>query len=190
MKRILAISLMLLALSLPAMATERVIMETNMGNITLELYSEKAPVSVKNFLDYVDNKFYDGTVFHRVIDNFMIQGGGFDQKLNKKSVKPAIINEAGNGLKNDKGTLAMARTNVVDSATSQFFINLKDNDFLNHKGKTPRAYGYAVFGKVIDGLEVVEKIGKVKTIRKGSQQNLPQPEVVVKTVRRVEEKKK
>jgi len=190
MKRILIISLLLLVFSLPAAAAERVIMETNMGNITLELYNEKAPVSVENFLNYVDSKFYDDTIFHRVIGNFMIQGGGFDQKLHKKSVKSAIENEADNGLKNDKGTLAMARTSIVDSATSQFFINLKDNDFLNHKGKSSRTYGYAVFGKVIDGMEVVEKIGRVKTIRKGAQQNLPQPSVVVKSIRRVEEEKK
>lgn len=190
MKRIMSITLLFLALAGPAMAGERIVMDTSMGNITLELFSDKAPVSVKNFLGYIDRNYYDGTIFHRVIGNFMIQGGGFDQKLKKKSVEPAIINEADNGLKNDKGTLAMARTNVVDSATSQFFINLKDNDFLNHRGKSPRTYGYAVFGRVVEGMDVVEKIAKVKTVRKGSHQNLPQPQVVLKTVRRVEEKKK
>ena len=190
MKYIVTMILMFLLFAGSATAAEQVIMETNMGDITLELFADKAPVSVKNFLSYVDRKDYDNTVFHRVIDNFMIQGGGFDQKLKKKSVQPAIINEADNGLKNDKGTLAMARTNVVDSATSQFFINLKDNDFLNHRGKSPQTYGYAVFGKVVEGMDVVEKIAKVKTVRKGSHQNVPQPLVTVKTVRRVVEKKK
>lgn len=186
MKRFILTAMLLMALTGSALAAERVIMETSMGDITLELNSEKAPVTVKNFLDYVDRKYYDGTIFHRVIDKFMIQGGGFDQQVKKKATEPAIINEANNGLTNDLGTIAMARTNVVDSATSQFFINLKDNDFLNHRGNSSRAYGYAVFGRVVDGLDVVKKIGKVRTIRKGGQQNLPQTPVVIKQVRRVE----
>lgn len=190
MKRIVLITLLILSLAGTSFAGERVVVETSMGNITLELFSDKAPVSVKNFLGYVDREFYDDTIFHRVIGNFMIQGGGFDQTLKKKPVESAIINEADNGLKNDKGTLAMARTNVVDSATSQFFINLKDNDFLNHRGKSPQTYGYAVFGKVIEGMDVVDKIGRVSTERKGMQQNLPKPLVIVNKVRRVEEKKK
>ncbi|HEX9777197.1 MAG TPA: peptidylprolyl isomerase [Geopsychrobacteraceae bacterium] len=190
MKRFMATTLLFLALATPAAAGERVVMETSLGTITLELFSDKAPVTVKNFLGYIDRQFYDGTVFHRVIDNFMIQGGGFDQQLQKKAVEAAIANEADNGLKNDKGTLAMARTAVVDSATSQFFINLKDNDFLNHRGKSSQGYGYTVFGRVVAGMEVVEKIGKVATVRKGMHQNLPQPPVVLKSLRRVAEQKK
>lgn len=190
MKRFLAVALFFLAMTVPAVAADRVVMETSMGNIVLELNSEKAPVSVENFLGYVDSNFFDGTIFHRVIDDFMIQGGGFDQQVSRKQTKAAIINEADNGLKNDKGTIAMARTQVVDSATSQFFINLKNNDFLNHRGKSPRTYGYAVFGKVVEGMDVVEKIGKVRTVRKGMHQNLPQPQVIIKSVRRIEEEKK
>jgi len=186
MKRIMMVLFLVVVLTGSALAADLVVVETSMGNIKLELFTEKAPVSVENFLGYVDRKEYDGTIIHRVIDNYMIQGGGFDQKKKKKPVQPAIINEADNGLKNDKGTLAMARTNVVDSATSQFFINLKDNDFLNHRGKSPRSYGYAVFGRVIEGMDVVEKIAKVKTVRKGSHQNAPEPQVVIKTLRRVE----
>lgn len=187
MKRLWLLVLLSLLWGTPAFAGERVLMETSHGDITLELDNENAPVTVKNFLDYVDRKFYDGTIFHRVIDNFMIQGGGFDAKMKKKTTAAAIKNEAENGLKNDKGTIAMARTSVIDSATSQFFINLKNNDFLNHRGKDPRSYGYAVFGRVVAGMTVVEKIGKVTTVRRGMHQNLPQPEVLIKSIRRVKE---
>ena len=132
----------------PAARNPVVLMETSLGNVKLELFAKEAPISVKNFLDYVNNGFYDGTVFHRVIPNFMIQGGGFTADLNQKQTNPPIKNEADNGLKNLSGTLAMARTTVVDSATAQFFINVADNGSLNHRDKTTQGYGYAVFGKV------------------------------------------
>ena len=134
-----------------------VVLQTEMGDITVELYEDKAPISVANFLQYVDDGFYDGTIFHRVVADFVIQGGGMTKSGKQKTTREQIKNEAKNGLKNDKGTLSMARTSVVDSATSQFFINLKDNDFLNHGS---RDYGYAVFGRVTDGMDVVEKIEK------------------------------
>ena len=160
-----------------------VIMSTSMGDIKIELYENEAPETVKNFLAYVNDKFFDGTIFHRVIPNFMIQGGGFTEDMKQKLVKPPIKNEADNGLTNDTGTLAMARTNVVDSATAQFFINLKDNDFLNH---TPQNFGYAVFGKVIEGMDVVRKIEKVKTANRGGHQNVPAEPVVIKSMQVVE----
>lgn len=147
-----------------------VILETSKGAIEIELYPDKAPVSVENFLTYVNEGYYDGLIFHRVISNFMVQGGGFDKDMNQKPTKAPIKNEAGNGLTNDVGTLAMARTNVIDSATSQFFINVANNDFLNHRDESVQGYGYAVFGKVISGMEVVNEIKSVKTgIVKGSQ---------------------
>jgi peptidyl-prolyl cis-trans isomerase A (cyclophilin A) len=140
--------------------TVDVIIETSMGKIEIELNAEKAPISVENFLQYVEDGHYNGTIFHRVINNFMVQGGGFDKHMRQKPTRAMIKNEAKNGLKNDRGTLAMARTGVVDSATSQFFINHKDNDFLNHGG---RDYGYAVFGKVTKGMDVVDAIARIKT---------------------------
>jgi len=143
----------------------KVKLTTNMGAITLDLNAEKAPLSVENFVKYVESGHYNGTIFHRVIGNFMIQGGGFDKNMNQKPTNAPIKNEATNGLKNDNYTIAMARTNVVDSATAQFFINVKDNDFLNHAG--PANYGYAVFGKVVEGMDVVDKIKAVKTGPKG-----------------------
>ncbi len=136
------------------------VIDTSMGKIEVELNAELAPISVANFMQYVESGFYNGTIFHRVINNFMVQGGGFDKFMQKKTTLPAIKNEAKNGLKNDRGTLAMARTGIVDSATSQFFINHKDNDFLNHGG---RDYGYAVFGKVTKGMDVVDAIARVQT---------------------------
>jgi len=151
----------------------RVLMETSKGNITIELFKEKAPISVKNFLNYVAEGHYDGLIFHRVINGFMIQGGGMDENLQPKKTKFAIKNEAANGLKNLKGTLAMARTSVVDSATSQFFINVADNAFLDHKGKRPEEYGYAVFGQVVEGMEVVEAIKSVKTGNKAGHADVP-----------------
>ncbi|MDD3050386.1 MAG: peptidylprolyl isomerase [Candidatus Cloacimonetes bacterium] len=139
-------------------------MKTNHGVIKLELFQESAPVTVENFLKYVNDGFFDGLVFHRVISNFMIQGGGFDQEGNqKKATYPAIKNEADNGIKNDRGTIAMARTSIVNSATCQFFINVKDNPSLNFTSKTLAGYGYAVFGKVIEGMETVDKIRYLKT---------------------------
>jgi len=137
-----------------------VLISTSQGDIKLELYEEKAPITVENFLSYVKEGFYDGTIFHRVINNFMVQGGGFTADMKQKPTKAPIKNEADNGLKNDRGTIAMARTAVIDSATSQFFINHRDNSFLNHG---ERDFGYAVFGKVVDGIEVVDKIAAVQT---------------------------
>jgi len=187
MKHLLLICVMLLSVVGLAQAGTRIEMKTSAGVIKLELNDEQAPVTVQNFLKYVDQKFYDGTIFHRVIANFMIQGGGFDKNLKHKATMAPINNEASNGLKNAKGTIAMARTNVVDSATSQFFINLVDNEFLNHRGQSPRTYGYAVFGRVIDGMDVVEKIGKVRTIAKSQLfRDYPEPQVVIESVRRVE----
>jgi len=156
-----------------------VVLETNKGNIEVELNEGKAPVSVKNFLDYVDSHFYDGLIFHRVIDNFMIQGGGFTPDMAQKNGKAPIENEAGNGLANDKYTIAMARTSVVNSATSQFFINTKDNTFLNHKDNTPQGFGYAVFGKVVKGMEIVDAIGKVKTGTKNGFNDVPTEAVTI-----------
>lgn len=151
----------------------RVLMETSKGSITIELFKEKAPISVKNFLNYVAEGYYDGLIFHRVINGFMIQGGGMDENMQPKKTKFAIKNEAANGLKNLKGTLAMARTSVVDSATSQFFINVADNAFLDHKGKRPEEFGYAVFGQVVEGMEIVEEIKAVKTGNKAGHADVP-----------------
>jgi cyclophilin family peptidyl-prolyl cis-trans isomerase len=156
--------------------------ETSMGTITLELDEEKAPATVQNFAEYAKSGHYDGTVFHRVIDGFMIQGGGFTRDMNQKPTRAPIRNEAMNGLKNARGTIAMARTMVVDSATSQFFINLVDNDFLDFTSPTPQGFGYAVFGRVTDGMEVVDAIAKVKTGFRGPHQNVPEEPVVIRKV--------
>lgn len=156
--------------------------ETTMGTITLKLNEEKAPETVANFVSYAKEGFYDGTIFHRVIDGFMIQGGGFDRHMNQKKTHEPIRNEAMNGLKNTRGTIAMARTMVVDSATSQFFINLVDNDFLDFTSPTPQGFGYAVFGEVTDGLSVIDAIAKVKTGFAGPHQNVPEEPVVIKKV--------
>ena len=157
-------------------------METSVGTITLELNDEKAPETVKNFVQYAKDGHYDGTIFHRVIDGFMIQGGGFTKDMNQKKTRDPISNEAMNGLKNKRGTIAMARTMVVDSATSQFFINLVDNDFLDFQAPSPQGFGYAVFGKVTDGMDVVDKIAKVKTGSVGPYQNVPQEAIAIKRV--------
>lgn len=148
-------------------------LETTMGNITLELDTEKAPKSSENFLSYVKDGSYDGTIFHRVIDGFMIQGGGFDDQMDQRATKEPVENEAQNGLKNEKYTVAMARTQDPHSATAQFFINIKDNDFLNHTAPTTRGWGYAVFGKVTEGTEVVDAIKGVKTGNVGFHQDVP-----------------
>lgn len=161
----------------------QVIIETSMGTITAELWPDKAPVTVDNFIQYAEKEFYDGLIFHRVIDGFMIQGGGFDSAMNQKKTGQQIKNEAQAGVPNKRGTLAMARTMVVDSATSQFFINLKDNAFLNHRDKTAQGYGYCVFGKVVDGMDVVDAIAKVKTGNAGGHQDVPVEPVVIKSVR-------
>ena len=154
-------------------------LETSMGDITLELYADKAPATVANFLQYVKDGHFNGTIFHRVIDGFMIQGGGFDANLQQKPTRAPIKNEADNGLKNEPYTVAMARTNIPDSATAQFFINVNDNKFLNHTAKTPQGWGYAVFGKVIKGQDVVDKIKAVPTDNKGMLQNLPVTQVTI-----------
>ena len=156
--------------------------ETTLGTITLELNAEKAPETVANFVKYAKEGFYDGTIFHRVIDGFMIQGGGFTKDMNQKETRGPIRNEAMNGLKNARGTVAMARTMVVDSATSQFFINLVDNDFLDFKSPTVQGFGYAVFGTVTDGMDVVDAIASVKTGFAGPYQNVPEEPVVMKRV--------
>ncbi|MBO9354592.1 peptidyl-prolyl cis-trans isomerase [Bordetella petrii] len=159
--------------------TPRVKLQTNQGDIVITLDAEKAPKTVENFLSYVKSGFYDGTVFHRVIDGFMIQGGGFEPGLKQKPTQAPIENEANNGLKNDKYTLAMARTSDPHSATAQFFINVADNDFLNFTAPTPNGWGYAVFGKVTDGTDVVDKIKGVKTGNSGFHQNVPVEDVVI-----------
>lgn len=157
----------------------RVQLQTNHGNITLELNAEKAPLSVANFLSYVNKGHYDGTIFHRVIDGFMIQGGGMEASMKQKATDAPVENEANNGLKNDKYTVAMARTNVPHSATSQFFINVKNNDFLNFTSPSPQGWGYAVFGKVVEGTDVVDRIKGVKTTRKGHHDDVPETDVLI-----------
>lgn len=181
----LLLSVCLLAASTAATATEnspRVLLRTTLGDIVLELNKAKAPISVDNFLAYVNEGFYNGTIFHRVIDGFMIQGGGFTVDLEKKPTRASIKNEADNGLHNEHGTIAMARTNQVNSATAQFFINVANNEFLNHRFPTPRGYGYAVFGKVIEGMEVVDKIRKTPTGSSGPfPKDVPRTPVVIES---------
>lgn len=165
----------------PAAAT-KVLMKTSKGDITIELYASNAPVTVKNFLSYVKDRFFEGTTFHRVMANFMIQGGGITAEMHEKPAKPPIKNEAGNGLKNARGTIAMARTTDVDSATCQFFINLKDNGFLDHKDNSAEGFGYCVFGKVVAGMDVVDAIAKVKTTTKKGNENVPVEPVTILSV--------
>jgi len=160
-----------------------VLMSTSMGDIRIELDAVNAPITTKNFVDYVAEGHYDGLIFHRVIPGFMIQGGGMDATMKEKRNRAPIKNEAANGLKNNLGTIAMARTSVVDSATSQFFINVKNNDFLNHRSAAPAEFGYAVFGRVIEGMEVVHSIEKVRTGNKGGHQDVPIEAVVIKSAR-------
>ena len=157
---------------------------TNFGEITIELNAEKAPITAANFLQYVDNGFFNGTIFHRVIDGFMIQGGGFDINMNQKESLAEIQNEADNGLANDIYTVAMARTSAPHSASSQFFINVGNNDFLNHSGPTSSGWGYCVFGKVTAGMDVVDKIRKVATGSKKGHQDVPVENVVIETATR------
>tara|TARA_B110000483_G_scaffold225075_1_gene284423 strand:- start:1521 stop:2021 length:501 start_codon:yes stop_codon:yes gene_type:complete len=166
------------------MATQ-VKVKTSMGDIVIELNEEKAPKTVENFLHYVDSGFYDATIFHRVIDGFMIQGGGMDSNMKEKETRASIENEASNGLKNDAYTLAMARTNDVHSATSQFFINVSNNDFLNFSAETPQGYGYCVFAKVVEGEPVVDKIKAVSTGTSGFHQDVPSETVSIENVSRI-----
>lgn len=158
----------------------RVKLETSEGDIVLELYSKEAPKSVDNFLQYVKSGFYDGTIFHRVIQGFMIQGGGFGTDSKQKATREPIQNEADNRVRNERGTIAMARTGDPHSATAQFFINLKDNSFLNHTGKTAQGWGYTVFGKVVDGMDVVDKIAAVPVSRGGLSEAVPSKQIVIK----------
>ncbi len=180
---ILTLFLLTLTLSSFAADTVKVQMITTKGDIVLELYPDKAPVTVKNFLNYVENHFYRKTIFHRVIDGFMIQGGGFTNARDRKKTLSPIKNEADNGLKNDRGTIAMARTRDPHSATTQFFINLKNNDFLNYTRKTLNGWGYTVFGKVVKGMDVVGKIAKVKTTRAAGQQNIPVDPIYIEDIK-------
>ena len=168
--------------ALGAQAETRAVIDTNMGQIRLSLDEQKAPKSVANFVNYANKGFYNGTIFHRVMDGFMIQGGGFTPDMEQKATEKAISNEAENGLKNTVGTIAMARTANPNSATSQFFINVADNDFLNYKDRTPQAAGYAVFGKVTGGMDVVQKIAKVQTANRAYHQNVPVKPVVIEKV--------
>ena len=163
------------------MSLIKVALNTNQGKIVLELDDEKAPESVKNFISYVESGHYEGTVFHRVIDGFMIQGGGFDIDMNQKPVQAAIKNEANNGLKNQIGTIAMARTNDPHSATAQFFINTVDNGFLDHTAESAQGWGYAVFGEVCTGIEVVNKIVNVKVGSAGAHQDVPEEPVIIES---------
>jgi cyclophilin family peptidyl-prolyl cis-trans isomerase len=187
LKRIVCLLLLGLCLAGSAFAADAknpvLVLETSLGNVKVELFQKEAPISVKNFLDYAKSGFYDGTIFHRVIPGFMIQGGGFTKDLQQKPTKAQIKNEATNGLKNERGTLAMARTMVVDSASSQFFVNVANNEFLNHREGGPSAYGYAVFGKVISGMEVVDKIAATQTGMQQGFTDVPVTPVIIKAVK-------
>ena len=178
-------SLMCLQLN-SAYANPKVLMETSKGDITIELYENEAPRTVKNFLSYATEGFYNNLIFHRVIKDFMIQGGGMDSEMRQKDPKPPIKNEARRGLGNNRGTLAMARTNIIDSATAQFFINVNDNDFLNHTDNTARGFGYAVFGEVIKGMDVVDSIARVKTGNFNGFQDVPKEPIFIKNVSIIE----
>jgi peptidyl-prolyl cis-trans isomerase B (cyclophilin B) len=176
-----------LAAVTPAAAADatKVVLETDKGKIVIELYPDKAPQTVQNFLSYVDAGHYNSTIFHRVIPNFMIQGGGMTAGMKEKPTRPPVKNEADNGLKNQRGTIAMARTQVPDSATAQFFISTADNDFLDFKNKTIQGWGYAVFGKVVEGMDVVDAIAKVKTGNRGGHQDVPVDTVMIIKAERV-----
>jgi peptidyl-prolyl cis-trans isomerase A (cyclophilin A) len=180
----LAFLVALPVISHAAQANPKVLIKTSKGDITLELFADKAPITVKNFLSYVDAKFYDGTIFHRVIKNFMIQGGGFTPEFLQKAAKAPIKNEAANGLKNLRGTIAMARTNEIDSATSQFFINYVDNSSLDHADDAEH-FGYAVFGKVISGMDVVDAIASVPTMTKGMYRDVPRETITIISISRI-----
>ena len=191
MKRLSIVLLLAVTMVLPVQAAEKktanpmVLLETTQGQIVLELFPDKAPQTVQNFLTYVDSKFYDGTIFHRVIPDFMIQGGGFTTKFKRKPPREPIRNEAPNGLTNDRGTIAMARTQDPHSATAQFFINSKSNDFLNYRSKTAHGYGYTVFGRVVKGMEVVDNISLVRTGQVGNMGDVPEKQVVIRSAKRM-----
>jgi len=184
-RKLLVIFTLTIFLAVPALATELVLIETNLGKINLELDDANAPQTVANFLAYVDAGHYRDTIFHRVIKDFMIQGGNFNIEMMPQKTREPIKNEAGNGLLNLRGTIAMARTGVVDSATSQFFINLKDNAFLDHKDDSARGYGYAVFGKVTQGMDVVDKIGSSPTHTYRQFRDVPVEPVIILDIKRV-----
>lgn len=179
----LLLSAMFMLSMISAVAAPSVEFQTNQGNFTIELYPEKAPKTVANFLQYVKDGFYENTIFHRVINHFMIQGGGFERDLSEKSTRAAIANEAGNGLLNQTGTVAMARTADPDSATAQFFVNLTDNQFLDYVGPDPDQIGYCVFGKVTSGIEVIQKIGLTQTNTVGRYSDVPVKPVIIKSVK-------
>lgn len=180
--RMLAVLVSFFAMNLALAANPVVVMETSHGPVEIELFADKAPNTTANFLKYVNDKFYDGTIFHRVINGFMIQGGGFNEKMEEKKAGTPIKNEATNGLGNEVGTIAMARTNDPHSATAQFFINVEDNSSLNHTSQTPSGWGYAVFGKVTEGMHVVNRIKMVKTGNLAGHQNVPMDPVIIKKV--------
>ncbi|MCL7419830.1 MAG: peptidylprolyl isomerase [Methylobacter sp.] len=192
--RILVLSLMLFLTTTFSFATEnkmsdtqtKVKLTTTLGDIIVQLNPEKAPISSANFLTYVNEGFYNGTIFHRVIPGFMAQGGGFDTSFNQKAVHDPIKNEANNGLPNNRGTIAMARTPAPDSATAQFFINYKDNSFLNHTSPTPNGWGYAVFGEVIEGMEIVDAMAKQPTGNRGPHQDVPKTDIVIEKAEVIE----
>ena len=187
MKSALIYAAAVLTVTSPALAGDhpKVVLETSKGKIVVELYEDKAPQTVANFLAYVDAGFYDGTIFHRVIPGFMIQGGGFTVEMEQKETRPPIQNEADNGLHNERGTIAMARTPDPHSATAQFFINLVDNDFLNHKSKSAQNWGYAVFGRVVEGIDVVDEISRTKTGSRGMHRDVPIEPVVIVSAKRL-----
>lgn len=162
-----------------------VVMETNKGDVVIELFKKEAPITVKNFLTYIDDKYYNNTIFHRVIPGFMIQGGGFNASLESKPTKQAIKNEATNQVSNKRGTIAMARTGVIDSATSQFFINVVNNNSLDHRDTSRQGFGYCVFGKVISGMQVVDQIVNAPTTRQNYHLNVPIEPIIIKTIRRM-----
>jgi len=193
-KRRMIVMMILFACLVPsagsAAENPKVMLETTLGDITIELYTDKAPSTVKNFLEYVDSGFYDGTIFHRVIRGFMIQGGGLTEAMKDKSTREPISNEADNGLKNERGTIAMARTGYPHSATSQFFINTVDNAFLNFRSKATEGYGYCVFGKVVKGMDVVDAIEKVQTVNRAGHQDVPMNPVIIKKAVQVKAGKK
>ena len=192
-KRILTlISILVWLFAFPTMnlgqeGNPKVLIKTTKGDITLELYPDKAPLSVQNFLSYVDEKFYDGTIFHRVMKDFMIQAGGLSSDLKAKPGKPPIKNEAANRLKNKRGTIALGRTSEVHSATCHFYINHADNSFLDHRNNTPEGFGYAVFGKVIKGMNVVDAIANVKTMVKYGAADVPRETITIISIRRIKE---
>ena len=177
------ITLVTAGVTMAAAGNPKVEMETSKGKMVIELFPDKAPETVKNFLNYVETKYYDGTIFHRVIPKFMIQGGGFTSDMKQKSAGAPIKNEADNGLKNNRGTIAMARTGDPHSATAQFFINSVNNDFLNHKSKTQQGWGYVVFGKVISGMDVIDAISAVKTVTRGGFRDVPAETIEIRSAK-------